>query len=293
LLTIVLNPASGASAKVNTRRLVDAFGAEGVEIKTIELAAGRVDAIVRDAVANAEDTVVAAGGDGTVSSVAAALAGTSRSLGVLPVGTLNHFAKDLHIPLDLELAVKTIVARRVVRVDVGSVNSRVFINNSSIGVYPGIVEMREELRRQGHPKWAAMAIATGRMVHHGSEVFVRVEVNGRAAVTRTPFLFVGNNEYTIEGVHLGERARLDSGRLYAYLAPRLHTRDLPKLLLWSLMGRARRSSAFASFSAAEMWIETPRSHSIRVATDGEITMLPTPLHYKIVPGALKVIVPAG
>jgi diacylglycerol kinase family enzyme len=118
-------------------------------------------------------------------------------------------------------------------------------------------------------------------------------VDGRTVVTRTPFLFVGNNEYTIEGVHLGERARLDSGRLFAYLAPRLHTRDLPKLLLWSLVGRARRNSAFASFSSAEMWIETPRSRRIRVATDGEITMLPTPLHYKVAPGALKVIVPSG
>jgi diacylglycerol kinase family enzyme len=122
---------------------------------------------------------------------------------------------------------------------------------------------------------------------------VRVEVKGRSVVTRTPFLFVGNNEYTIEGIHLGTRARLDAGRLYAYLAPRLHTRDLPKLCLWALLGRARKHGAFATFSAAEMWIETPQSRTLRVATDGEIAMLSTPLHYRVAPGALRVIVPAS
>jgi diacylglycerol kinase family enzyme len=67
---------------------------------------------------------------------------------------------------------------------------------------------------------------------------------------------------------------------------------LPKLLLWALLGRARKHSAFDTFASGEMWIETPRSRTVRVAADGEITMLPTPLHYKVAPGALKVIVPA-
>jgi diacylglycerol kinase family enzyme len=112
-------------------------------------------------------------------------------------------------------------------------------------------------------------------------------------ITRTPFLFVGNNEYTIEGIHLGTRARLDAGRLHAYLAPRLHTRDLPKLFLWAVLGRARKHGAFATFAAAEMWIETLHSRTVRVAADGEITMLKAPLHYRVAPRALKVIVPAG
>src|SRR5439155_23262296 len=118
---------------------------------------------------------------------------------------------------------------------VGYVNERAFINNSSIGLYPGIVEAREELKRRGHNKWAALAIATAKMLQRGSEVFVRVEVDCRRVVARTPFLFVGNSEYTIEGIHLGGRARLDGGRLYAYLTPRLRTRDLPKLLLWAVL----------------------------------------------------------
>ena len=111
------------------------------------------------------------------------------------------------------------------------------------------------------------------ILERDTDVSVRIDVDGRSVVTRTPFLFVGNNEYTIEGIHLGTRARIDAGQLYAYLAPRLHTRELPKLCLWALLGRATSSGAFATFAAAEMWIETPQSRAVKVATDGEITML--------------------
>jgi diacylglycerol kinase family enzyme len=293
LLTIVLNPASGSSSHGQAQQLVELFRADGAEVNIFTLEPGRADAIIREAVAQARGTVVAAGGDGTVSSVVAAVAGTSLVLGVLPCGTLNHFAKDLHIPLDLAGAVKTIVAGHVAAVDVGYVNQRAFINNSSIGVYPDIVRARETLRQQGRNKWAALAIATADVVRRGREVFVRVEVDGRSAVTRTPFLFVGNNEYTLEGLSLGTRARLDGGRLHAYLAPRLHTRDLPNALFWALLGRPRHDGAFVTIAAADMWIETPHARTIPVATDGEVTKLATPLHYRVAAGALKVIVPAG
>jgi diacylglycerol kinase family enzyme len=293
LLTVVLNPASGTRGAADAPRVAELFRAEHVDVKIVTLEPARADAVIREAVAGAHDTVVAAGGDGTVSSVAGALAGTGLALGVLPCGTLNHFAKDLHIPLDAAAAVKTIIARHVVKVDVGYVNERVFINNSSIGTYPDVVQIREALRRQGRNKWMALAIATARVLQRGEEVLVRIKAEGRHGSTRTPFLFVGNNEYTIEGLSLGARARLDAGRLYAYLTPRLHTRELPKLLLWALLGRARQHSAFLALESADMWIETPHRRTIPVSTDGEVTTLPMPLHYRAAPGALNVIVPAG
>ena len=86
---------------------------------------------------------------------------------------------------------------------------------------------------------------------------------------------------------------MNGGLLYAYLAPRLKSRDLPKLLMWALMGRTRKYHAFATIASPEMWIETPDSRTIAVSTDGEVTMLSTPLRYRIARGALKVIVPAG
>ena len=292
MLTVILNPTSGTSSKADPQSLVELFRAERAEARIVTLIPEHADSMIRQTMANAGDAIVAAGGDGTVSRVASALAGGRTPLGILPFGTLNHFARDLHIPMDAENAVKVIAAGRASAVDVGYVNGRAFINNSSIGVYPGIVEVREELRRQGHHKWTALAMATLKVLERDTDVSLRVDVEGRKVVTRTPFFFVGNNEYTLEGIHLGTRARIDEGRLYAYLAPWLHTRELPKLCLWALIGRARRHGAFATFAAAEMWTETPQSRAIRVAIDGEIATLTTPLHYRVAPGALRVFVPA-
>ena len=105
------------------------------------------------------ELVVAGGGDGTLSAVAAALVGTDTALGVLPMGTLNHFAKDLGIPLKLEKAVQTLFTGKIARVDVGEVNGRIFLNNSSIGFYPRIVQARKREQRRGRSKWVAFAQA--------------------------------------------------------------------------------------------------------------------------------------
>src|SRR6202043_1680424 len=132
--------------------IAELFRAAGSQALVIELRRGQDPAEAARAASARTSIVVAAGGDGTVSGVAAGLVGTPATLGVLPVGTLNHFAKDLGIPLSLEKAVATIAAPRVGAIDVGRVNERVFLNNSSIGIYPNIIEAREELRRLGHRK---------------------------------------------------------------------------------------------------------------------------------------------
>jgi diacylglycerol kinase family enzyme len=292
LLTLILNPASGSAGDPKLEpRLIDLFHAEGIELRVAQLKPDNAESIIRDAVNSKSDAVVAGGGDGTVSSVAAALVGGATPLGILPLGTLNHFAKDLGIPIDVPHAVKTIAAGHVSRVDAARVNDRVFLNNSSIGLYPNIVEAREELRRQGHRKWPALVIATIRILRRSHEVLVRIEVDGKSVVTRTPFVFIGNNEYLVEGIHLGTRKRLDGGKLFAYLAPRIHTRDLPKLFVHSLLGWASKEHAFERVCSSEMWIETPHNRQVQVSTDGEIARMAVPLHYRTMPRALQVIVP--
>ena len=220
------------------------FRNAGIDARIRELADPRASATaVASGARRASRSRCRGGGDGTVSAVAAALAGTSTPLGVLPLGTLNHFAKDAGIPLDLRKAVQTVAARHSKRVDVGRVNDRIFINNSSIGVYPSFVESRERLRPQGHSKWAALALATADVLRRESEVTIRLEGDARGFCTRTPFVFVGNNEYLAEGLKLGARTRLDAGRLYAYFAPPVRTRHLPRLFAQALFGLARREHA--------------------------------------------------
>ena len=293
MITVLLNPWAGTAGPSELpSRLTELFQAARLRARIVSppTAAATVDT-ARAAAASGADVVVAAGGDGTVSSVASALAGSATPLGVLPLGTLNHFAKDAGIPLDLARAVQVIVERHVTRVDVGEVNGRTFVNNSSIGVYPDIVVQRDELRRQGHRKWTAFALATARTLRRYRGVTVRITADGSTETARTPFLFIGNNEYHVDGIRLGGRDRLDAGRLFAYLAPRLRSRDLPKLLALALFGRARAHEGLECFAAVELHVATRRGR-LRVALDGEVALMKTPLHYRVRPQALGVIVPA-
>ena len=294
MITVLLNAAAGLKRdEAMPARLSELFAKAGSPVRIVPLEFGTDAAqAVRSAVQTGAAVVVAAGGDGTVRSVAAGLVGSQTPLGVLPLGTLNHFAKDLGIPLDLERAVETIVARHQLSVDVGAVNDRVFVNNSSIGIYPDIVAAREDLRRQGRRKWTAFALATARILRHYRGVRVRLETGTLTKTAVTPFLFVGNNEYQVEGIRLGSRVRLDAGRLYAYLAPRLRGPDLPKLLALALAGRAMDNHALESFATRDLRVDTPARRAVRVALDGEVRLMAVPLRYRILPGALPVIVPA-
>jgi diacylglycerol kinase family enzyme len=292
-ITVIVNARAGAAMgepQIATR-IADCFRSAGCQPRMVSLADGDdPERAARDASRHAA-IVVAAGGDGTVSSVAAALVGTDTVLGVLPIGTLNHFAKDLHIPLDLAAAVAVIVAGHIGAVDVGQVNDAIFVNNSSIGIYPSIVDAREALRNQGRRKWAAMALATVRVLWRYRGVTVSIDVDGRRRTWRTPFVFVGNNEYEVDGIRMGERGRLDEGKLFAYLAPRLHAYQLPLLFAKALVGRARQSGDFHIVPAAELWIGTPRARPQRVACDGEVRRMTAPLHYRVRAAALRVVLP--
>jgi len=292
-IAIVLNAAAGSLAArdgVETE-LRDLFHAVGRDAEIVPVRPGQNPTeAARDASSQAA-IVVAAGGDGTVSSVAAGIIDSPAALGVLPLGTLNHFAKDVHIPLDLREAVAVIAAGHIGTVDVGTVNDRLFINNSSIGVYPDIVQEREALRQRGHRKWPAMAIATMRVLRRYPGMTVRIEVAAQVRNWRTPFVVVGNNEYAIDGLRVGARARLDAGMLFVYVSPRTRTRDLPVLLAKALAGRASRSGAFEIIAAAAATIDTRRARYIPVATDGEVATLRTPLLYRSHPGALRVVLP--
>ena len=139
--TVIVNGGAGSGHDDTLRAQVQShFEAVGVAAEVILAKGGaaiaaQVDIALRAGV----DVIVAGGGDGTVSAVAAALVDTEVALGVLPLGTLNHFAKDLGLPLDLGGAVRVIAAGQTQRIDVGEVNGRVFINNSSLGLYPEMV----------------------------------------------------------------------------------------------------------------------------------------------------------
>jgi diacylglycerol kinase family enzyme len=291
-IEVIINASSGAPDKEEVRRLLaDLFGARGIEarISLTESGAEVVELAHRAMQGNAQ-TIVAGGGDGTISAVAAILVGTSKMLGVLPLGTLNHFAKDLRIPLDLEGAVRTIIAGHTVRIDVGEVNDRIFINNSSLGLYPSIVRQREKQQRLGHGKWPAFLWAAFAVLRRYPFLDVRLNADGKEIVSRTPFVFIGNNEYEMEGFNIGRRACLHAGHLSLYVTHRSGRLGLLLLALRAFFKRLPEAKDFVALCISEVWIETPRRR-VHVSTDGEVAVMQSPFHYRVRPGALHVIVP--
>ena len=293
-LPMIINAAAGGGSDDElVSKLSAAFSAVGVEARIFRARdRAQLDETVGRVLKEAPPVVVAGGGDGTLNAVASALAGTDTALGVMPIGTLNHFAKDMGIPLDVESAAHTIAGGHAVRIDVGEVNGRIFLNNSSIGLYPDMVRRRtKQQERLGRGKWSAMFWATLTVMRRSPFLHVRLIRDGVPYVSRTPFIFIGNNRYQMEGFSIGSRERLDGAELSLYMTNRRGRWGLLSLALRALFGRLRQAREFTADTAQNITIES-RHKRLLVAADGEIDRMELPLDYKIRPGALRVIVPA-
>jgi diacylglycerol kinase family enzyme len=290
---VILNAASGAGKPEELRRLVSGlFAARGVGADVRLVKGGRqLAAAARRAAEGEAGRVVAAGGDGTINAVASALRGTGKSLGVLPVGTFNYFAKALGIPPDLEGAVGVAAAGRVSEVDVGEVNGRLFINNASIGLYPSIIRQREqEYRRWGRRQLVAYFAVARALLQRSPFMSVLIETGGVGAPARTPLVFVGANQYQVKEFGLPGVECLGRGELAVYVALPTGWPGLLRLALQALLGRLHGERSLHVMCAGEARVET-RRRRIPVALDGEVALLETPLHFTRRRAALKVIVP--
>jgi YegS/Rv2252/BmrU family lipid kinase len=298
-IAVVVNAGAGqGNGREQADKVVDAFAGVGYAAQ-VSLArdGAQVDAAVKAALDGGARLLVAGGGDGTINAVASALLRHPRAaeveLGVLPLGTLNHFAKDLKIPLELEKAAAVAAQGRAIAVDVGEVNERIFLNNSSIGLYPEIVHERErEQARLGRGKWSAFAWAALSALRRYSFHTVTLQAEGREVSRSTPFIFVGNNDYDLSGIDIGERPCLDKGELCVWVAH--HTGRLG--LLWfavaALLGLLDRVHGLDHLRTPALTIASHDAR-LRVSTDGEVNELDTPLRYRSRPGALRVRVPAA
>ena len=266
----------------------------GVDVEPVALDDATLGDLVGGAARDGFDAVIAAGGDGTVSAVASALSSAGRGalpLGVLPVGTLNHFAKDLRIPLRLADAAAVIAANNPQPVDLGEVNGRCFINNSSIGLYPHMVSKRDRhQQRLGYGKWLAMFFAFVSVFRRYPLLEVVLDTGDVAMRRTTPFVFVGNNWYEVAGFNLGGRATVCNGDLSLYTANQTGRLGLVRLALRALFGRLEQARDFDAVRLTHFTIDT-RKKTLRVALDGEVTRLVPPLNYRIRPCAIQVLLP--
>ncbi len=293
MMTIILNPASGPQSQGAQReQLEELLRKNNLEADIQTCGDGKpIESIIQKAIQQGSTRIVAGGGDGTINAVAGELAGTDLELGVLPLGTFNHFAKDLGIPLDLEEAVKNLAEGTVRKIDAGEVNGRLFINNSSLGLYPSIVKHRQQQQeRLGRSKGLALVWATFAMLGRYPQLRVKLEVDGKKIDRKTPLVFIGNNDYQLQGFSIGERTALDRGELCIYVPHKVGRMRLFWLTMTALFGRVKDAEDFDALRARELTIETRRKR-VSVAVDGEVTRMEAPLRYRICPKALNVVVP--
>lgn len=270
-------------------RMREAFGRRGVDARVLAVKGNSLHATARSLLDEGFDVVVAGGGDGTVSTVAAELVGADAALGIIPLGTLNHFAQDLGVPADLDGAVELICSGAASKVDVGWVNGFTFINNSSLGLYPDQVRLRQRWRRR-IGKWLALVLASLAVLVRFPSLQITAKLNGRRIGRRCPLVLISNNEYSFEPGKLTQRGRLDEGLLGVSLLNDVSRAGLLRIAFHSLVYMLEDETSFESHKAAEAIIMTRRKR-VRVALDGEVYKLTPPLVYRSIPGGLKVIAP--
>jgi diacylglycerol kinase family enzyme len=288
-VVVMLNRRSGtAPAEPDLRAALERVGI-GADVVTVPSVMGGGSV---DAVAEPYDLLVAAGGDGTVSTVAAAAARLGKVFGVIPSGTLNHFARDTGIPLNLDEAAAVLAAGHTRALDIGVVNDHVFINNASVGVYPRLVWERTRARAKGLPRPIAMSWAVARTWFDLRSVTARLTVDGREIVRRTPFIFIGNSAYEVTGTDIGKRMTMTDGKLSLYMAPRFGRGQALLIPLHVLFGTLERHERFEAMQASTITLDTPRKR-VGIALDGELRMLESPLQFSVHHGALMTVVPRG
>jgi YegS/Rv2252/BmrU family lipid kinase len=288
--TLFLNRNSGAKlppGEIDALR--EAAAEKGIEIVEIspELDCARE---IRDRAGRGTSIFIAAGGDGTVHHVLQALVHGAASLAVLPLGTYNHFARDLGIPPDWREALDVALNGDTRQIDTGRINDRFFVNNVSIGLYPELVAKREEHGRD-YPRWKARLFAFYKTLRKYPHVTVTVEAEHRHEVIRTHVFMISNNQYELERVGIeAPRNTLTEGKLSVYWLGHTSRLRLTRFIARYAAGRVRTIPDFHSFRTTSMRVQTTRPR-LKVGIDGELFTLETPLVITAVPRSLIVRVP--
>jgi diacylglycerol kinase family enzyme len=293
---VFINDAAGSvgEPEQQVRDITDAFDAAGVVAMVEIVEPERLAEVMRAAWKQGVDAIVVAGGDGTISSAADAAVANEIVLGVLPMGTFNHFAKDLGMTADLAAAVRFLAEAEIVPVDVGEVNGTIFINNASIGVYPTMVAERDNLsRRRGWGKVRSAPVAIVRTLRRLPVHHLELVIDGSSPeAIDTPFLFVGNGLFDERGERVGQRTTLTDHRLGVYVIATTSRWRLVANAIESRVGGIR-AAAQTRRRAGETLVVTTNEPTLAIALDGEPTDLRPPLTFRSKSGALRVLAQPG
>ena len=287
-MKVVVNRSGGTAKRMGDKleaEITAAFAAAGASADLALVEGQAIEQAIRRA--SSAPVVAIGGGDGTQSCAAGLLQHSDSALAVLPLGTLNHLAKELGVPVDLKGAAEVAVHGQRTAIDLGCVGDTVFVNNASIGLYTRLVRRRDAMKL---PKWLATVPAAWGILKRMKLRPLCIDMGEGAQRIVTPLLFIGNNRYNYQGRSLGKRDNLTDGVLSVYaVAPRT-VLGLAGFGLRALIGRADPERDFLALGEVETLVVSGEG-SVDVAHDGEVTRMALPLTFRSLPRALTVMVP--
>lgn len=288
---LFLNPRAGtfsAAEESDIRTLAYENGLRVVDI----LPDIDVRRVVREALEAGLKTFVVAGGDGSLHHVAQGLVNTEGVLGVVPIGSVNHLARDLGVPIgDWRAAFEVALRGELRQIDVGRVNGRYFLNSVMLGIYPTVSAFRERFRSM-HSRWRAYFKAFRLALHHFPHVTLVVEMNGRVETFRTQMFVVAVNAYDLSttGV-VSPKTSFNDGRVSIYTLSFMRRSEFIRAAAQYFRGKIGDVSGFRSIRTTQLSVDTGRRR-LRISVDGELMDLGTPLQIVAVPSSLLVRAPA-
>jgi len=295
---IVINPRSGQDKSSEVTDTITAvLTAAGRRFELMPVSdASLLAETAANAVAKAQDNggvVVAVGGDGTLNAVSQQVLGSGVLFGILPQGTFNYFGRTFGIPQETEIATRCLLDAIVEPVQVGTLNGRIFLVNASLGLYPQLLEEREVFKqRYGRSRLVAFWAAMVTFLHAHRQLSVELEHEGETLMLRTQSLVVGNNALQLEQIGIAQATEIARGHLVAMTSRPLSVMALYGLLLRGLMSRLGDAENIISFGFHRMTVRVgSRRGRIKVAMDGEISWLRSPLEFKVSEHRLPLLVP--
>ncbi|MBC7906966.1 MAG: sphingosine kinase [Rhodospirillaceae bacterium] len=293
-LALVINHSAGTFRRLalepTVAAITDALRAGGHQVELV--VCGRRDlAGTLSAMAQRTDidAVIAGGGDGTILTAILAGLGDTKPLGILPLGTLNLLARDLELPLDPIEAAVSLAKGHSASIDLAEVNGLPFAIWASLGMHPWVVHRRDKLQRGGLKKWPAFALAALRAFRRYPLVRVTLSVGGELITVTTPLLVISNNAWPEQTMPL-KREALDRGELVVHVAKVNSRLGLLWLAVNALFGVWRIGRLLDTYKADEVRV-TSRKRRMMVSLDGEVTVLRSPLVFRLRPKALTVLMP--
>lgn len=239
------------------------------------------------------DAVIVGGGDGTISGAAGLFAESGKPLGILPLGTMNLFARSLRVPMEFDAAVAAVLSAKPAKVDLCSVNGRIFTHHVALGLHPTILRQREASDYHGRfgKIWASL-LAFFRVLRRPPTLSVVTRIAGREEHRRTNTLVASNNCF-IEGFgHLPYAENPQGGHLAIYVATSRNRRDLLRLSSAVALGAWVKNPLLESHIAEETEIVLRRHDHALASVDGELIGLASPMHIGCLKAALTVLMPS-